>query len=39
VLDRKPEWADAFLNKERISEIAPLLAGMVEMSSESDGAS
>jgi CheY-like chemotaxis protein len=39
VLDRKPEWADAFLNKERISEIAPLLAGMVEMGTESDGTS
>lgn len=24
-LDRKPDWADAFLNKQHISEIAPLL--------------
>lgn len=25
VLDQKPEWADAYLNKERISELMPLL--------------
>lgn len=24
-LDRKPDWADAFLNKERIGEVVPLL--------------
>ena len=28
-LDRKPHWADAFLNKQHISEIAPLLAHLV----------
>ena len=27
-LDEKPEWADAFLNKQHVSEIAPLLARM-----------
>ncbi|MBA2725482.1 MAG: response regulator [Actinobacteria bacterium] len=25
ILDAKPEWADAYLNKERISELMPLL--------------
>jgi CheY-like chemotaxis protein len=25
LLDRKPDWADAFLNKDRISELMPLL--------------
>ena len=25
ILDRRPEWADAYLNKERISELMPLL--------------
>lgn len=25
ILDRKPSWADAYLNKERISELMPLL--------------
>jgi CheY-like chemotaxis protein len=29
ILDDKPVWADAFLNKERISEIAPLLTNLV----------
>jgi len=24
-LDRKPDWADAFLNKERIADLMPLL--------------
>lgn len=32
VLDDKPNWADAYLNKDRIAEIAPLLASLVEMS-------
>jgi CheY-like chemotaxis protein len=36
VLQKKPDWADAYLNKERISEIAPLLAELVEMESGSD---
>ena len=25
ILDKKPAWADAYLNKERISELMPLL--------------
>lgn len=29
VLTERPSWADAFLNKERISEIAPLLGRLV----------
>ena len=29
VLDSKPAWADAYLNKDRIGEIAPLLARLV----------
>lgn len=32
VLEDKPTWADAYLNKDRIAEIAPLLASLVEMS-------
>jgi len=31
VLDAKPNWADAYLNKDRIAEIAPLLASLVDM--------
>jgi DNA-binding NarL/FixJ family response regulator len=37
VLQKKPEWADAYLNKERISEIAPMLAGLVEMGTGPNG--
>lgn len=29
VLNRKPMWADAYLNKERISEVAPLLTALI----------
>jgi CheY-like chemotaxis protein len=29
VLQEKPAWADAYLNKDRIGEIAPLLAKLV----------
>ncbi len=29
-LNQKPEWADAFLNKDRIVDIVPLLARLVE---------
>jgi CheY-like chemotaxis protein len=29
-LQQKPVWADAFLNKDRIGEIVPLLARLVE---------
>ena len=28
-LDRQPEWADAFLNKDRITELMPLLKSFV----------
>lgn len=28
-LDRRPLWADAFLNKDRIGEVAPLLTAMI----------
>lgn len=29
VLDSKPDWSDSYLNKERISEIAPLLERLI----------
>ncbi|MQA99651.1 MAG: response regulator [Actinobacteria bacterium] len=29
ILDSKPEWADAFLNKERIDEVAPLIGSLL----------
>ncbi len=29
MLDTRPEWADAFLNKERIAELAPLLQSFI----------
>ena len=29
-LDGKPDWADAYLNKNRISEIVPLLGRLME---------
>ena len=29
VLEDKPEWSDSYLNKERISEIAPLLERLI----------
>jgi len=29
VLESKPEWADSFLNKERISEIIPVLRALI----------
>lgn len=28
-LDRRPDWADAFLNKDRIDEVSPLLTAMI----------
>ena len=28
-LDRRPAWADAFLNKDRIGEVAPLVTAMI----------
>ncbi|HEV3473681.1 MAG TPA: response regulator [Actinomycetota bacterium] len=30
-LSERPEWADAFLNKDRITEIVPLIGRMVEV--------
>ena len=29
VLDSKPDWSDSYLNKERISEVAPLLERLI----------
>ena len=29
VLEAKPHWSDSYLNKERISEIAPLLERLI----------
>lgn len=29
VLDSKPDWSDSYLNKERISEVAPLLDHLI----------
>ena len=31
-LEEKPDWADAFLNKDRIAEISPLLRGLMSAS-------
>lgn len=30
-LEERPDWADAFLNKDRIAEIVPLIGRMVEV--------
>ncbi len=30
VLSERPEWSDAYLNKERIGQVAPLLEGLIE---------
>ena len=32
MLREPPDWADAFLNKERISEIVPILRGLIPVS-------
>lgn len=29
ILEAKPDWSDAYLNKERISEVAPLLEHLI----------
>ena len=29
ILDRQPKWADAYLNKERIGDLAPLLGSLI----------
>lgn len=31
VLDSQPEWADAFLNKERIDQVAPLIGALLQL--------
>jgi hypothetical protein len=31
VLSETPEWADAYLNKDRIGEVVPLLGEMIGM--------
>jgi CheY-like chemotaxis protein len=31
ILDTKPLWADAFLNKSRIDEIAPLIGALLQL--------
>lgn len=37
VLDSKPSWADAFLNKARIDEIAPLIGTLLQLQIALDG--
>jgi CheY-like chemotaxis protein len=29
ILDEKPEWSDSYLNKERVSEVIPLLERLI----------
>ena len=29
ILDRQPKWADAYLNKERIGDLVPLLGSLI----------
>jgi CheY-like chemotaxis protein len=29
VLDSKPEWSDSFLNKNRLTEVVPMLEGLL----------
>lgn len=31
ILDRKPEWADAFLAKQNINDVAPLVEGLIDL--------
>lgn len=31
ILDRKPPWADAFLEKHNISDVAPLVEGLIDL--------
>lgn len=31
ILDRKPEWADAYLEKHNISDVAPLVEGLIDL--------
>lgn len=33
VIDRKPLWADAFLEKHHISDMAPLVEGLIDLRS------
>jgi CheY-like chemotaxis protein len=36
-LEGRPQWADAFLNKARIAEIAPLLHSLIRETSPTEG--
>ena len=31
ILDAKPEWADAFLEKHNINDVAPLVEGLIDL--------
>lgn len=31
ILDAKPEWADAFLEKHNIGDVAPLVEGLIDL--------
>lgn len=31
ILDSKPEWADAYLEKHNISDVAPLVEGLIDL--------
>lgn len=33
VIDRKPTWADAFLEKDHINDVAPLVEGLIDLRS------
>ncbi len=39
VLNGTPEWADAYLNKERIADIAPFLTALIPAETVNDSAS
>lgn len=38
VLEEKPDWADAYLNKERIGDVAPLLVALMTAGRKSEPA-
>ena len=38
VLETQPEWADAYLSKERINDIAPLITALIPQSRRMDEA-
>lgn len=31
ILDKKPAWADAFLEKQNINDVAPLVEGLIDL--------